>query len=69
MKPDLAPKKKQPFWETPRNLVIIIGAISAAVATVAGLAGYKIGSQPPPPAPQVIFQPGSIVVQPTAPQK
>ena len=63
---DLGLKQKQAFWETPRNLVVIIGAIAAAVAAVAGLAGYKLGQGSAPV--QVIFQPGSIVAPP-APAK
>ncbi len=32
MRADLQLKSKQAFWETPRNLVIIIGTISALAA-------------------------------------
>jgi hypothetical protein len=65
---DLKLKQKQAFWETPWNLVVIISAIAAATAAIAGLAGYKLvqGSLPVPV--QVIFQPGSIVV-PSSPAK
>lgn len=62
-------KQKQAFWETPRNLVVVIGAIAAATAATAaigGLAGYRLGQGSPPV--QVIFQPGSIVAPP-APAK
>jgi len=45
---DIKLRRKQDFWETPRNLFIMAGALAAIVATVAGLAGYKIGSTPPP---------------------
>jgi hypothetical protein len=47
MRADLALKQKQAFWETPRNITILVGAVSALVAAVAGAAGYKLGSQPP----------------------
>jgi len=57
-------KERQSFWETPRNLVLMFAAFAAIVATIAGLAGYKAGSAP---APTVIFQPGSIVVQQPSP--
>ena len=66
MQADLKLKQKQAFWETPRNLVVIIGAIAAAVAAFAGLTGYKLGQNSAPV--QVIFQPGSIVASP-APAK
>ena len=56
--------------EATRNLVIIIGGVIAATAaivgTVAGLAGYKLGSQPTQPT-QIIFQPGAIQVLPAPP--
>jgi hypothetical protein len=43
MKVDLLLKRRQHFWETPRNLALII----AAVAAIAGVIGFKLGSQPP----------------------
>ena len=43
MKVDLLLKRRQGFWETPRNLAIII----AAVAAIAGVIGFKLGTQPP----------------------
>ncbi len=68
MRADLTLKDKQAFWETPRNIAILLGAVAAVTGVVAGMAGYKYGSQTPPlmtpqPPPQIIFQPGSIVVQ------
>lgn len=45
---DVELRRKQAFWETPRHIAILLGAVAAIVATVAGLAGYKIGSTPPP---------------------
>jgi hypothetical protein len=69
MQADLDLKRKQGFWETPRNLAILLGSVTAITAALAGLAGYKIGSQPPAPPPQIIFQPGSIQVLPAAPAK
>lgn len=66
MRTELILKTKQGFWETPRNLAIVGAALSAIVATVAGLAGFKAGqiASTPTPAPQIIFQPGSIQVLP-----
>jgi hypothetical protein len=52
------------FWETPKAVAIIVGTTAAIVSVVAGSVGYKIGSQPPPPPLQIIFQPGSIQVLP-----
>ena len=43
MKADLLLKTKQAFWESPRNLALIIGAVAA----IAGLVGFKLGTQPP----------------------
>lgn len=43
MKVDLLLKRRQAFWESPRNLALII----AAVAAIAGIVGFKLGSQPP----------------------
>ena len=63
---DLGLKQKQAFWETPRNLVVIISAAVAATAAFAGLTGYRLGQSSSPV--QVIFQPGSIVV-PSPPAK
>jgi hypothetical protein len=40
---DLTLKTRQGFWETPRNIAILVGA---AVA-ISGVLGYKIGSAPP----------------------
>lgn len=36
--------RKQDFWETPRNLIVVVGGITAVVATIAGMAGYKFGA-------------------------
>ncbi len=64
MRADLRLKERQSFWETPRNLVVTFAAFAVVVATIAGLAGYKAGSAP---APTIVFQPGSIVLQQPAP--
>jgi hypothetical protein len=65
METDLRLKGKQAFWETPRNLVIIIGGLVAISAAVAGLVGYRAGQSSSAPPTQIIFQPGSIVVPAT----
>jgi hypothetical protein len=59
MQTDLRLKDKQAFWETPRNIALLV----TAVAAIAGVLGFKIG-QNNPPVTQIIFQPGSIVVPP-----
>ncbi len=61
MRADLGLKQKQAFWETPPNIAILVGAVAALVATVAGLAGYRAGQTSS--APTIVFQPGSIVLQ------
>jgi hypothetical protein len=50
---DLDLRRKQGFWETPRNIAILLGVAAA----IAGALGYKIGSTPP--APIVIYLPGA----------
>jgi hypothetical protein len=65
---DLDLRRKQGFWETPRNIVILLGV---AVA-IAGALGYKIGREPSPP-PVVIYltpqgQTAPPPVQPVAPK-
>ncbi len=45
MEIDVLLKRRQAFWETPRNIALLM----AAVAAVAGALGYKFGSQPSPP--------------------
>ena len=60
MQSDKTLKGKQAFWETPRNVVLIVAAFTA----IAWVLGFKIGQKEPsyPPPTQIIFQPGSIVV-------
>jgi hypothetical protein len=42
------------FWETPRNIALLV----VAVAVIAGVLGYQLGSRlgsaPPQPAPMII---------------
>ena len=45
-------KTRRSFWETPRTLAVLVGAVAAA----AGLLGYKFG-QMPQPAPIVVNLP------------
>jgi hypothetical protein len=46
MKADLYLKTRQGWWETPRNMAIIIGVVAALFGTVTGILGFKLGSQP-----------------------
>jgi hypothetical protein len=63
MQTDLTLKTKQAFWETPRNIVLIV----AAAIGIAGVLGFKLGQREPlTTQPQIIFQPGSIQVLPQA---
>ena len=69
MRADLKLKEKQAFWETPRNLALIYGALIAGTAAIAGLAGYKLGQNTPTQQPIIIqLAPGVVPVQP-APAK
>ena len=45
MQMDLNLKTKQAFWETPRNIAILLGV----AVTVAGYVGYRAGSEPQRP--------------------
>lgn len=44
---DVLLRKKQAWWETPRNAAILLGVLAALVGAFAGIVGYKIGSMPP----------------------
>jgi hypothetical protein len=57
---DATLETKQAFWETPRNIALLLAAVAAIIGGIAGVLGYKIGQNSPPT--QIIFQPGSIVV-------
>jgi hypothetical protein len=63
---DVNLRRKQDFWETPRNIAILVGVVAALFSAVAGLAGYKFGSTP-----QTIIQlqlpPGTTVSEPAKP--
>ena len=60
MKVDLLLKRRQSFWETPRNLALII----AAVAAPAGVVGFKLGTQPPQAIVVQFQQPLAVKVVP-----
>ena len=59
MRADLGLKTKQGFWETPRNIGILLGVVAA----IAGALGFRFGREPTPVAPPVIIQlaPGVVV--------
>ncbi len=54
---DILLKRKPAFWETPRNIAILL----ATVAAVSGTLGFRFGQQQ---SPQIIFAPGSVQVKP-----
>jgi hypothetical protein len=53
MRADLALKQKQAFWETPRNIALLV----AAAAGVAGVLGFKLGQVSPTNQPIIIQVP------------
>ena len=55
MAADLSLKTKQAFWETPRNIVLIV----AAVAGIAGVRGFKLGQREPQQQPIIIQVPAA----------
>lgn len=69
MQADLALKKRQAFWEAPKGFAAIVAALAVTIGAIGGIVGYQIGRSPPAVPPQIIFQPGSIIVQPAAPGK
>lgn len=46
---DIKLRRKQDFWETPRNLAIVLGAAAALAAAVGGFLGYTLARTPPTP--------------------
>lgn len=62
MQADHLLKTRQAFWETPRNIVLIV----AAVAGIAGVLGFKLGQREP--VAQIIqLPPGSTITVPSRP--
>lgn len=46
---DVLLRRKQEWWEHPRNFALVLGVVAALVGAAAGLLGYKIGAAPPQP--------------------
>jgi hypothetical protein len=68
MRADPTAKQKQAFWETPRNLYIILGVFATFVGILAGWVGYDIGRAPPRTI-VVQLPPGTVITVPAvAPQ-
>ncbi len=60
MRADIDLKRKQVIWETPRNIAIMVGAVAAISAAIAGWTGYQIGRSPAVPA-QFVLAPGTVI--------
>lgn len=58
-------KLRQAWWEGPKAIATMLAAVAVIVGLVAGLAGYKLGSQSP--APTVIVVPAGSAVAPKTP--
>lgn len=56
---------KQAFWETPRNITVLIGVAIG----IAGVLGFKLGQNTPPQQPIIIQLAPSVMVAPPAPAK
>jgi hypothetical protein len=54
---DINLRRKQDFWETPRNVAVLLAAMAAIFAAVFGVLGYKIGSTPSQPTVIIQFPP------------
>lgn len=52
------------FWETPRNIAIMVGAVAAISAALAGWTGYQVGRSPA--TTQVVLPPGTVIQVPPA---
>ena len=62
MQADLLLKTRQATWETPRNLAIVIGAVAAISAALAGWTGYQVARSPG--ATQIVLPPGTTITVP-----
>jgi hypothetical protein len=58
-------RRKQGFWETPRNIAILLAATAAIFSAAAGSVGYKIGSTPTAPPTIIINMPPIPPAAPT----
>lgn len=63
LKVDLLLKRRQAFWESPRNLAVIVGVLVAVVGALAGLVGFQIGHRPPQPVIVQFQQPLGVKLQ------
>jgi hypothetical protein len=57
MQAGLKLRQKQSFWETPRNITLIV----AAAAGIAGVLGFKLGQNEPRSSPQIVLTPGTTI--------
>jgi hypothetical protein len=46
---DVHLRRAQAFWETPRNIALLVGAAATFAGVAGGFIGFKIGQTPPPP--------------------
>ncbi len=63
MQADLNLKTKQVFWETPRNLAIVVGAVAA----VAGVLGFKVGQSSNVPQNIIVHLDAPLQISPAKP--
>lgn len=61
---DLALKKKQAFWETPKGFAAIIAALAVTIGAIGGVVGYQIGRTPA--AQQLVLPPGTTITVPAS---
>ncbi len=65
MRAGLGLEQKQPFWETPRNIVVLLVVVSGIAAVVGFMWGQTLAQNAQPQQIIIRFEPGSIVAPPT----
>jgi hypothetical protein len=62
MQADLDLKTKPPFWETPRNLAILLGAVIVIIGSLSAYFGYSLGQDMSRPRTIIVHLDGPLPV-------